>query len=171
MMQGNERPTFECPRCAGRGWILLDVNATAETWPLACGACHGAGNIPRVRLLEVLDVGGSALDRVRKMIAGTRASMSVLAAIEREFPEILNTPRMRQTTIEERPTVYRPQWEQLEHLVEAARTRGWSSEQIEYLASCVGIAWAKGAEDARLKTEERRRPEAQQGGARQDTTV
>ena len=37
-----------------------------------------------------------------------------------------------------------PDWHQLDHLVEGARQRGFSAPQCEYLASCIGLAWAKG---------------------------
>lgn len=37
-----------------------------------------------------------------------------------------------------------PDWAQLDHLVIGARSRGFSSAQLEYLSSCIGLAWAKG---------------------------
>ena len=37
----------------------------------------------------------------------------------------------------------RPDWKQLEHLVVEARRRGWSEDDVAYLASCIGITWAK----------------------------
>jgi hypothetical protein len=39
----------------------------------------------------------------------------------------------------------KPDWAELEHLVEGARQRGYSEAQLEYLRSCIGLAWAKGA--------------------------
>ena len=39
----------------------------------------------------------------------------------------------------------RPVWAQLHHLVQGARVRGFTEAQCEYLTSCIGIAWAKGA--------------------------
>jgi len=37
----------------------------------------------------------------------------------------------------------RPDWKQLDHLVTAARLRGWDEAQLQYLQSCLGICWAK----------------------------
>jgi hypothetical protein len=37
-----------------------------------------------------------------------------------------------------------PDWRELGHLVEAARSRGFTEPQCEYLAACLGLAWAKG---------------------------
>lgn len=39
----------------------------------------------------------------------------------------------------------KPDWAALEHLVEGARQRGYTELQLEYLRSCIGLAWAKGA--------------------------
>ena len=43
----------------------------------------------------------------------------------------------------------KPAWEELSHLVEAAEGRGWSPEQLDYLRSSIGIAYAKGVHKGR----------------------
>lgn len=34
-------------------------------------------------------------------------------------------------------------WEELNHLLDGARARGWTHDQVRYLAACLGICWAK----------------------------
>jgi hypothetical protein len=37
-----------------------------------------------------------------------------------------------------------PRWVELVHLIDGARARGWTHDQIRYLESCLGLAWTKG---------------------------
>ena len=36
-----------------------------------------------------------------------------------------------------------PRWSEIVELVEGARARGWSEEQVNYLRAAIGIAWTK----------------------------
>jgi hypothetical protein len=34
-------------------------------------------------------------------------------------------------------------WSDVGHLIDGARKRGWSEQDLEYLSACIGITWAK----------------------------
>jgi hypothetical protein len=36
-----------------------------------------------------------------------------------------------------------PKWADVLELVEGARKRGWSEDQVSYLAACIGVTWTK----------------------------
>ncbi len=51
-----------------------------------------------------------------------------------------------------------PAWGELVELVEGARRRGWSDDQVAYLEAALGVCWAKATHRARAACagEERR---------------
>lgn len=88
---------FECPRCAGRGWVLpsRDVRAQNDTiaapregeWPEACPDCGGLGAFTLTRLARLLQIDRHALRRVRECRAGFDLSLHAFGMLVVLFPE------------------------------------------------------------------------------------
>jgi len=59
----------------------------------------------------------------------------------------------------ELPSRVAPAWAQLHHLIDGMRARGHGQEAADYLAACLGLAWAKGytagLEEGRRQNEKR----------------
>lgn len=88
---------YECPRCAGRGWVLPsnerrvsnDVIATPPIgeWPEACPDCGGLGAFTLTRLARLLQIDRHALRRLRECRAGFDLSLHAFGMLVVLFPE------------------------------------------------------------------------------------